>query len=216
MFAELSRGWYVVIAVGLAVAGYELYRHWDAAKRLLSRSVDSAHKTIARLLKRIGQSIRSGTVQADNAIADVMARIRNAPRLSPASGGPARGVSSPRAIEHAATATRLAPMLHAVRRATAAAALAAPLMLASAPAGALAPPSALVSQTASLAAAPSERRPARAPIVVNYAPNVIIHSADAGDTATLERRVMDVLERHGRELHQTLARELIRQQRTEF
>ena len=40
--------------------------------------------------------------------------------------------------------------------------------------------------------------------------------ADAADTAALKRRVMEILERHGRELHQVLAREIVRQQRREF
>ena len=54
------------------------------------------------------------------------------------------------------------------------------------------------------------------PIVINYTPNVVIHSEHAADIATLKRRVMEILERHGRELHQVLAREIVRQQRTEF
>jgi hypothetical protein len=54
------------------------------------------------------------------------------------------------------------------------------------------------------------------PIVINYAPSVVIHSEDAADSAALKRRVMEVLERHGRELHQVLAREIVRQQRREF
>ena len=42
------------------------------------------------------------------------------------------------------------------------------------------------------------------PIVINYAPNVVIHSENAADAAALKRRVMEILERHGRELHQVL------------
>jgi hypothetical protein len=45
---------------------------------------------------------------------------------------------------------------------------------------------------------------------------VVIHSEDAADLAALRCRVMEVLERHGRELHQVLAREIVRQQRREF
>ena len=53
-------------------------------------------------------------------------------------------------------------------------------------------------------------------IVINYAPNVVIHSEDAADKATLTRRIMEVLERHGRELHQVLTREIVRRQRGDF
>jgi hypothetical protein len=45
---------------------------------------------------------------------------------------------------------------------------------------------------------------------------VIINSEDGTDAAALKRRVMEVLERHGRELHQVLAREIVRQQRRDF
>jgi hypothetical protein len=89
-------------------------------------------------------------------------------------------------------------------------------MLASVPAGAFKP--ALISSngTTLLAAPRPAARTTQAPIVINYAPNLVINSADSADAAALRRRVMDVLERHGRELHQTLARELLRQQRRDF
>jgi hypothetical protein len=45
---------------------------------------------------------------------------------------------------------------------------------------------------------------------------VIIHYESGADTAALKRRVIEVLERHGRELHQVLAREIVRQQRRDF
>lgn len=53
-------------------------------------------------------------------------------------------------------------------------------------------------------------------IVINFAPQVTIHSEDAADPAALKRRVMEILERHGRELHQALQREIVRQQRRDF
>jgi hypothetical protein len=53
-------------------------------------------------------------------------------------------------------------------------------------------------------------------IVINFAPQVTIHFEDAADPAALKRRVMDILERHGRELHQALQREIVRQQRRDF
>ncbi len=216
MLADLSLGWYVVIAAGFCVAGYELYRHWGAAKRLLSRWIESAHKAIARLMTWMADKIRTAAAYAGNSIASLAATPRDALHLLTTAATTVRGVNRAQAIEHAGAGARPEPMLRAVRRATAAAAFAAPLMLAGAPAGALAAPSTLVSQTASLAAGPSEMRPARAPIVINYAPNVIIHPEEAVDSVALKRRVMEVLERHGRELHQVLAREIVRQQRQDF
>jgi hypothetical protein len=87
-------------------------------------------------------------------------------------------------------------------------------MLAGAPG--FAAPFASTNDPARTASPPSAARMARNPIVINYTPNVVIHSEDAADAAALKHRVMEVLERHGRELHQTSQRELVRQQRRDF
>lgn len=54
------------------------------------------------------------------------------------------------------------------------------------------------------------------PLTVNYSPNVTIHTQDMTEDDSLNRRVMELLERHGRELHRILERDLVRRQRTEF
>jgi hypothetical protein len=217
IFIELSLGWYVVIAVALAVAGYELYRHCDAAKRLLSRSVDSAHKAVARLLKWLGESVVSAIPFASGALVAVKPANLNVPRFSAARPATARGIYRARAVEHTSAAVvRPAPMLRAVRRAAAAAAFATPLMLTAGPARAFATPLISTNDTARIAAPLLARGMTQGPIVINYAPSVVIHSEDAAESAALKRRVMEVLERHGRELHQVLAREIVRQQRREF
>ena len=209
-------GGIIAAAVALAVAGYELYRHWDAAKRLLSRSVDSAHKAAARLLKWVDESVRSAIPFAGDALVAIKPANRNVPRFSAARAATARGINRARAVEHAATVVRPAPMLRAVRRAAAAAAFATPLMLTAGPASAFATPLISTNDTTRIAAPLAAVRMTQGPIVINYAPNVVIHSEDAADTTALKRRVMEVLERHGRELHQVLAREIVRQQRREF
>ena len=89
-------------------------------------------------------------------------------------------------------------------------------MLAGAPAGAFAAPLIPTNDAARIAAPLPAVRSQQGPIVINYAPNVVIHSESGADNAALKRRVMEVLERHGRELHQVLAREIVRQQRRNF
>jgi hypothetical protein len=153
---------------------------------------------------------------AGHSIASLMATLSDAPNSFTTVAATTRGMNRARALERAGAVTRPAPMLRAVRRAAAAAAFAAPLMLASAPAGAFAPPPISTNETARLAAPLSAAGTAQGAIVINYAPNVVIHSEDAADPAALKRRVMEVLERHGRELHQVLAREIVRQQRRDF
>ncbi|HVB82182.1 MAG TPA: hypothetical protein VNE82_19800 [Candidatus Binataceae bacterium] len=209
-----SLGCDLVIAAiaGLAVAGYELYRHWDAAERLLSRWTESAHKTFASLMKWTADKTKSAAAYADHSIASLTATLSNAPNSFATVAATTRGMNRARA----AAVSRLAPMLRAVGRAAAAAAFAAPLMLAGAPAGAFAPPPISTNDTARLAALPCATNATQGAIVINYAPNVVIHSEDAADSAALKRRVMEILERHGRELHQVLQREMVRQQRRDF
>ena len=127
-----------------------------------------------------------------------------------------RDLSSVRAVERAAAGVRPAPMLRAVGRAAAAAAFATPLMLASAPAGRLRHAAHFDQRHSAHRGPLSATRTTQDAIVINYAPNVVIQSEDAADTAALKRRVMEILERHGRELHQVLTREIVRQQRRDF
>jgi hypothetical protein len=89
-------------------------------------------------------------------------------------------------------------------------------MLTAGPSRAFATPLISTNYTARIAAPLLAVGMTQGPIVINYAPSVVIHSEDAADSAALKRRVMEVLERHGRELHQVLAREIVRQQRREF
>jgi hypothetical protein len=226
MLADFSLGWYLVIAAiaALGVAGYELYRHWDAAKRMMSRWIEAVHRTLARLVKWTADNIRSASAYAyaGHSTATVTVETRNALHL-PTTATPraraattTRGMNRARAVEHAATVARSAPVLPAVRRAAAAATFVAPLMLAGAPAGAFAAPLIPTNDAARIAAPLPAVRSQQGPIVINYAPNVVIHSESGADTAALKRRVMEVLERHGRELHQVLAREIVRQQRRNF
>ncbi len=222
MFAAIEFGSILLVGgiiaatIALAIAGYELYRHWDAAKRLLSRSVDSAHKATARLLKWVDESFGSVIPFASGALVAIRPANCNVPRFSAARAATARSMNRARGVEHAATVVGPAPMLRAVRRAAAAAAFATPLMLTAGSVSACAAAFIPANDTARIAAPLAAVGATQSPIVVNYAPNVIIHSEHAADIATLKRRVMEILERHGRELHQVLARELVRQQRTEF
>jgi hypothetical protein len=215
--ADLLLSWYLTIAAIAAAAGYEFYRHLGAVNRLLSRSVDSAYKTAARLLKWLDESVGSAISFAGDALVAVMAANRYLPRFSTTrAAATARGMDRARAAEHATTVVRPASMLRAVRGAAAAAAFATPLMLNAGPTSVF--PSLFIStnDTARSAAPLGAVNTTQGPIVINYAPNVVIHSEDAADTAALKRRVMEILERHGRELHQVLAREIVRQQRREF
>jgi hypothetical protein len=166
------------------------------------------------MLNWLHESMENAITFANGALVAVKPASLNVPRFSTARAATARGMSHMRGAEHAEA--RSAPMLRAVRRAAAAAAFATPLMLTAAPASAFAISLISTNDTARIAASLSALGMTQGPIVINYAPNVVIHSEDATDTAALKRRVMEILERHGRELHQVLAREIVRQQRREF
>ena len=198
---------------GLGTAKYEFHRNWNALKQLLSRSPDSAYKARARLLKRIADKPGSTAAYDGNSIATLTARTNDTRSLSISATTIARAMSTVRGAEHARAAARPVSLLRTVGRAAAVGAFATPLMLAQAPVtAAFAAP--LVA--ARIAAPLSATRETRDAIVVNYAPNVVIQSEHATDAAALKSHVMEVLERHGRELHQVLAREIVRQQRRDF
>ena len=157
------------------------------------------HKEVAHLLKWLEESVRSAIPFAGGALVAIKPANRNALRFSAARAATARGMNRARGVEHAAAVVRPAPMLHAARRAAAAAAFATPPMLTAAFASAFAAPLTSANDTARIAAPLAVVGMAQAPIVANYAPNVVIHSEDAADIAALKRRVMEMLERHGRE-----------------
>jgi hypothetical protein len=177
----------------------------------------SAHKAVARRHKWVSERVGNAIPLAGEALVTLRLGINNAPHLSATRAGIARGVNTgSRAIERPATVAQLAPMLRAVMGAAAAAAFIAPLMLTAGRVGAFATTFISGNDTARIPAPFARVGMTHSPIVVNYAPNVVIHSEDPADTTTLRRRVMEILERHARELHQVLARETLRQQRTEF
>jgi hypothetical protein len=215
MLADISVGLYLLVGevVLVAVAAYELYKHWEAVKRIVLRWATQAPETGARLFEATRAAINRAIANLTDALRSLETKLRGTPDFAASLARPARYLNTPRAPEIPSAAT-VAP--RAVRRVAAAATLAAPLMLASAAAAAVAMPPAFANPPAAAAAASSAARSVRAPIVINYSPNVTIHAQDAGDDEALARRVMEVLERHGRELHQVLARDLVRRQRTEF
>jgi hypothetical protein len=218
LLADLSLGWDPAIAalVGLAVADYQLYRHWNAAKRLLSPWIESAHKAIAGLMKWMADKIRNAAGYAGHTIASLTAALPKAPHSFATAAATAHDMNRARAVAPGAAVARPAPMMLAVRRAVAATAFATPLMLAGAGAGAFASPAIFTNDAAPLRAPLSPGGTTQGSIVIDYAPNVAIHCEDATDSVALKRRVMEILERHGRELHQVLAREIVRQQRRDF
>ncbi len=55
-----------------------------------------------------------------------------------------------------------------------------------------------------------------APIIINYAPDLVIHADGPADQADLRQRVLAILERHARELYEALARETVRRRRMQF
>lgn len=103
----------------------------------------------------------------------------------------------------------------ALRNAAMAGALAAALMLGNAN-GILAQSARATASAPRTAATLSQAQKAKASITINYSPHFTIRAPEAGDNEAISRCVMEVLERHGQELHQILARELVRYQRTEF
>ena len=112
-------------------------------------------------------------------------------------------------------ATRPAPMPHGLRHAATTAALTTALMMGNAT-RAFAHAPTFVTHAPPTISPPSTAHEAKAPVTINYSPAVTINAQETTDDEAIGRRVMEVLERHGRDLHRILERDLVRRQRTEF
>jgi hypothetical protein len=107
-----------------------------------------------------------------------------------------RGLGRP--LETLAQAIQPAPMLAAIRRVAAVASVTMPMMIGG----------------AAMPAAGAISSPAGA-VVLNYAPHVEVH-APGGDASTLEKAVMEALEKNRREVYRMLEQVAGRRERTRF
>jgi hypothetical protein len=155
-------------------------------------------------------------VNAGAPIRNLAAGGGKALRLAAAAARAARAMRRARPRVGAGGAALTFSMPRSLRRAAASVALAAPLTLAQPSARAFAAPLVASNDTARVPARKAAPSVSPAPIVINYAPNLAINADHEADAAAVRRRVMNVLERHGRELHKVLARELVRRQRRDF
>jgi hypothetical protein len=131
--------------------------------------------------------------------------------------GPLRDLHRVRIVETIAHAIQPAPMLAALRRVTAVASVTMPMMIGGAamPAvGAISSPSRSAAFAYSLTTA-SQARPMSGAVVLNYAPHVEVH-APGGDAATIEKAVMETLERNRREVYRMLEQVASRRERTRY
>jgi hypothetical protein len=185
---------------------------WNAATKLGPlRSVLSYYNAAllldaaAATLKRAAARARSVLRGTESARTELRLFRRSAPALRTEKAQPLETAWAPGSFLKA-----LAP-----RNAAMAGALATALMPGNAN-GILTHPARATASAPRTAAVLSEARKARPSIAINYSPHFTLRSPEAGDSEAIRRRVMEVLERHGRELRQILARELVRYQRTEF
>lgn len=136
---------------------------------------------------------------------------------SPARLGPLRDLHRVRIAETIARAIQPAPMLAAIRRVAAVAAVTMPMMIGGAAmpaAGAIASPFRGAAFADCLATA-SQAGPMTGAVVLNYAPHVEVH-APGGDAATLEKAVMEALDKNRREVYRMLEQVAGRRERTRF
>jgi hypothetical protein len=132
------------------------------------------------------------------AMESVVTRMPSYLPFSPARVGPLWDLHRVHVAETIAHAIQPAPMLAAMRRVAAIAAVTMPMMIGGA---AMPAPGAISS-------------PAGA-VVLNYAPHVEIH-APGGDTATLEKALMDALDKNRREVYRMLEQVAGRRDRTRY
>ena len=171
--------------------------------------------------QRIEQTSRRGAFKVSSlraaqiAIENVVTRMRSYLPFSPARLGPLREFQNLRIVETIAESFQPAPMLAAIRRVAAAAAVTMPMMIGGAAmpaAGALSSPS-LPHVADSFARLAGSLGPGA--VVLNYAPHVEVHTP-GGPAATLEKAVMEALEKNRREVYRMLEQVAGRRERTRY
>ncbi|MGD0290092.1 MAG: phage tail tape measure protein [Candidatus Binataceae bacterium] len=193
---------FVAAAAALAVAGYEIYKHWDAIKAVFKavgaefvKLWNEAYDWGANLLKKFGEGIASAAMWPVHAIENVAGKIARFLRgHSPIPEGPLRNLNM--GVELART-IQPAPMLTAIRRVAMVTALAAPMMV----------------ETGAPAMAAGAGRAGGA-VVVNYAPTVTVNGG--GDEAATRRAVMKALRADRDELLRIIDGAMSKRSRTEF
>jgi hypothetical protein len=178
------------------------------AERLLARSEQAS---LRAALTTFAKGIPNGVMWPVHAIERVVTRMRSYLTLRPARVGPLRDLNRVRIVETIAQAIAPAPMHAAIRRVAAAAALTMPMMIA----GAAMPFSLDIRAAKAAPAAIASSPTAAGAVVLNYAPHVEVH-APGGDAATLEKTVMEALEKNRREVYRMLEQVAGRRDRMRF
>jgi len=213
--------------VALGVGLYELREHWGA----VTAAVRSVWTTItnfgsamydagAHLMGELARGIASAAMTPVHAVESVAHRIRGFLPFSPAREGPLRDLHHVRIVQTIAETIRPAPMVSAMRRVAAAAAVALPLTMTpiAMPAFAAVAPALAASSAPTLSMeSPAVRKPGVG--VVSFSPTFTVninHPNTGVDVEALRREVGEELQRRGHEMFETLRREQQKRARLEF
>jgi hypothetical protein len=185
-------------ALGALAAAPAIIKSWEPVKSFFTRMIPQAFKWGVNLLETFAKGIASGVMWPVHAMENVVTRMRSYLPWSPGRVAPLQDFDRVRIVETIAQAIQPAPMLAAIRRVVAVAAVAMPMMIGG----------------AAMPAAGAISSPAGA-VVLNYAPHVEVYAPGA-DAATIERAVMEALEKNRREVYRMLEQMAGRRERTRF
>ncbi|NTU68925.1 MAG: phage tail tape measure protein [Chlorobiaceae bacterium] len=123
----VSLGPVIIAVVALAAAAYLIYKNWEPIKAFFigiwKVVVDVAGKMYdagAKIVTMLWEGIKSMAMKPVEAIKNIVQKIRNHLPFSPAKEGPLRDIHRIRLIETIAGSMKPAPMVNAMRAATAA------------------------------------------------------------------------------------------------
>ncbi|WP_298438074.1 phage tail tape measure protein [Geobacter sp.] len=156
------------------------------AIRMLFTSTKQFFSAGANIVKSIAQGITSAISHPVEAIKGVVKRIRNFLPFSPAKEGPLRDINRVRIVETIAESMRPAPLVKAMKAATAAA------MIAAAPATVLARPATAPGRPAVQSLArPSASAPAGGAMQISFSPQITIQGG--GNTDQVRHQVNEAM-----------------------
>ena len=197
---------------------FEVGVNLNPLKTLAERLVERSEQASLRAgLKTFAFGIWSGVAWPIRAAKHQGVILDHLKMHSSAKLGPLREPHSVRIVETIVQAIKPAPMLAGIRRMAPVAVVTMPMMIGGAAvpaAGAISSPFRGAAFADSLATA-SQARLMSGAVVLNYAPRVEVH-APGGNAATIEKAVMETLERNRREVYRMLEQVAGRRERTRF
>jgi TP901 family phage tail tape measure protein len=225
----------IIGVAALAVGAYELYRHWAGVKAFfqsigpaiagvfssvvgaIAGDAAAMYNAGRHLAGELARGIKDAALAPVHAIAGIAASMRKFLPFSPAETGPLKDLHRVRIVETIAATMSPTPVIDAMRRVAAAAAIAVPIALATPALASIRPPAMRPASRPAFEMRGPGQSSAAAPVIHNTVNVTVNHRGGDDDIEDRVRAgVEKALERSGHKLAQVLERQRQTAQRLEY